>query len=99
MTDMRNDLGSVMASVRGGQMDARPVWGNLPTVRDGDPGNAVASAIGGAQLSESVARTPGGGLKVVYPNQHTAYDLQTPKPVPLSPKHIDLTDIRTVKPA
>ena len=99
MTDMRNDMGSVMNSMRAGQSDFTPKWGSLPEVKIGESGNAVAASIGGARMSENVYRPEGGGMVVGFEGQQTAYGLSAPKAVPLSPRHVDNTDIRTVKPA
>lgn len=99
MTDMRNDMGSVMNSMRAGKSDFAPTWGKLPEVKAGESGNAIAPAIGGARLSENVHRDESGRLQVAYESQRTVYEIGAPVAVPLSPKHVDNTDIRTVKPA
>jgi len=52
MTDMRNDMGSVMESMRRGQSDFAPKWGAM--------GDNVQGSMGGAPPTDAVS-----GLKEV----------------------------------
>lgn len=103
LTDLKNGNGSIMNSLRSGKTDFNPMWGTVPVTPKDDSGkpmgDTVSGVIGGARVSENVIRPSGGGLTVAYEKERTAYDLSAPRAVPLSPKHVDHTDIRTVKPA
>jgi hypothetical protein len=85
LTDLRNDMGSVMNSLRSGKGNLNPHWGSMQ--------NGIAAAVGGAMNSESVVKSDAAGFSI-----HDQ-PLTAPKAIPLSPKHVDSTDIRTVKPA
>lgn len=61
LTDMRNDMGSVMESMRRGQHDYNPTWGAMPNVRPGE-GNAIAGVLGGAQPANVVGEFQSHGM-------------------------------------
>jgi hypothetical protein len=54
MTDMRNDMGSVMESMKRGQHDFQPTWGAMPQVKPGEGGHAVQGVLNGAPPSSVV---------------------------------------------
>lgn len=53
MTDMRNDMGSVMESMRKGQHDFSPTWGAMPVVKPGE-GDAIRGVLGNTPAANVV---------------------------------------------
>ena len=91
LTDMRNDMGSVMNSFRQRPAEAVPTWGAMP---QGD--NAIGGAVGGARVSENIGRDAAGRMQVAFEKTQTVYEIGAPRP---NVTAIDRTDLRTVKPA
>lgn len=85
MTDMRNDMGSVMDSMRNGTTDYNPKWGAMPQVKIGEAGNAIAPVLGATPATNMVGDLREGGI------------LEAPRAVPLSPKHVDMTPLNSVR--
>lgn len=54
MTDMRNDMGSVMESMRRGQADFNPKWGKMES--------NVGAALGGVPATDAVSPLREGGI-------------------------------------
>lgn len=91
LTDLRNDMGSVMSSLKRGERDFAPTWGSLPNVKKGESGHAVATAIGGAKMSENVQMGDRGvavfGQQIGAPRPH------------VDPKLRDMTPVNSVRAA